>query len=196
MAFFIFIVNIMKIKRLIVGDEDTNCYVLSKGNKAIIIDPGDNSKKISKYIMKEELSVLAILLTHGHYDHTKAVDILVNQYHCPCYLDSEDLVFTTYNSKIDGSINLKTKCLNYQDTLNFEDFNFEISKIPGHSSGSVCINIDNFIFTGDVIFSDGIGRYDLYGGSKSELMESIEIISEKYAGYTCYPGHEESFIIG
>ncbi|MBR3840945.1 MAG: MBL fold metallo-hydrolase [Erysipelotrichales bacterium] len=185
----------MKIKRLIVGEEDTNCYVISNDGEAIIIDPGDNSKKIAKYVAKEELKVLAIFLTHGHYDHTKAVDTLVNLYNCPCYLDSEDLVFTSYNSKIEGSITLKTKCLNYKEIIDVSNYHFEIVKTPGHTSGSVCISIDNYVFTGDTIFVDGIGRYDLYGSSKSELMESIEFIKSKYDGYTCYPGHEESFII-
>ena len=87
---------------------------------------------------------------------------LVNLFKCPCYLDSEDLVFTKYNAKIEGSISLNTKCINYMNTLDIESFHFEVIKTPGHTSGSVCLFSENVVFTGDTIFKDGIGRYDLY----------------------------------
>lgn len=185
----------MKIKRIIVGEEQTNCYVVSNGIDAIIIDPGDNGKKIAKYIEIEELKVQGILLTHGHLDHTMAMDMLADKYQCPCYIHKADTVFLKYSSSIEGSFTVKQKVNYYPDKLTLCGLEIHIVELPGHTDGSIGIVIDNCIFSGDVIFEDGIGRYDLYGGNKHDLENSIQFIKDTYEGYICYPGHEDNFII-
>lgn len=68
----------MKIKRVVVGYLQENCYILTKGNEVLIIDPGDEAEKIMAEIKG---NVVGILITHRHFDHVGAVDSLVSKYH-------------------------------------------------------------------------------------------------------------------
>ena len=76
----------MKIKRMVVSPFQTNCYIVYENQKAFLIDPGDQAKKIKKFIEENELEVVAILLTHGHIDHIGAIDSLQQSLSCPIYL--------------------------------------------------------------------------------------------------------------
>ena len=82
----------MKIKTLLLGNMQTNGYVVSDENHhCLIIDPGANGKKVVHYLTENELVPEAVLLTHGHFDHIGAVDYLYEHYHCPIYLHQDDL---------------------------------------------------------------------------------------------------------
>lgn len=185
----------MKIKTLIVGEEQTNCYVIYEDKIAVVIDPGDNYKKINKFLLKEELNVCAILLTHGHLDHTMVVDRLVDEYKCDVYLDKEDFEFTKFNKKIEGSFTITSRISDYPNVLKINNWEFEVIKTPGHTYGSVCLKLGEFLFTGDTIFEDGVGRYDLYGSDKRLLFESIDQLKANYSGMVCYPGHDNIFTL-
>ena len=183
----------MKIKRLIVGiEEPENCYCISENDHAILIDPGSHPKKILKYLEKEELELDYILITHGHYDHFMAVDKIVDKYHCPVYMHPLDTIFLKYDKKIEGSNTMKTKTTDFPKSLCFQTCPITVLHTPGHSEGSCCFIIQQSIFSGDIIFKDGIGRYDLYGGDKKDLENSLQEIRH-YSSYMCYPGHEEPF---
>ncbi|MBE6114617.1 MAG: MBL fold metallo-hydrolase [Erysipelotrichaceae bacterium] len=184
----------MKIKRMIVHEEETNCYILHEQGHAIIIDPGDDGKRIKHFLKKSELCLDKILLTHGHCDHTGAVDYLVEQYHCEVYIDPKDRIYYEKN-QVEGSLWIRSAVLPYPTEMTWLDHKITIDPLPGHSEGSVLIQVDELYFSGDVLFKDGIGRYDLVGCDRDALKESIEYLLQFSDTTVLYPGHEEAFTI-
>ena len=154
----------MKIDRIIVGVLDTNCYIISKNNKCIVIDPGDEFEKINKVIDNKD--IVAIIVTHYHFDHIGALK----------YFDN-DLI-------LDRS-NLQEK------EYNFDDFKFEVIYTPGHKEDSITIYFkeENVMFTGDFIFKGSIGRTDLEGGNIKDMINSLNKISKYNSSIIVYPGH-------
>lgn len=184
----------MKIKRMIVHEEETNCYILYEQGHSIVIDPGADGKRIKHFLKKSELCLDKILLTHGHCDHTGAVDYLVEQYHCEVYIDPKDKIYCEKNS-VEGSLWIKAELLPYPNESTWLEHRITTYPLPGHSEGSVLIQVDDLYFSGDVLFKDGIGRYDLVGADKTALKESIDHLLQLGDTTQLYPGHEEVFTI-
>ena len=160
----------MEIKRFVLGPMETNTYLLSIGNDAILIDPASKPEKLINILENYKLN--AILLTHGHFDHIKAVDGLYEYYQCPV-------------SYISCPINdLK------EGTMNIGPFNFEVIFTPGHSEGSVIYVFEDSIFTGDTLFRLTVGRTDLKGSDPRKLKESLRIFKNFDKDYKIYPGHD------
>lgn len=149
----------MQIKTLIVGELCTNCYLITKNDKTIIIDPGSEIEKIISECLDKQ--VVGILVTHHHFDHIGALKELEQYYS------------VTHNpEKIEG--------FNYQIIKNpghTED------------SQSFYFKEDKILFAGDFIFYHSIGRCDLEGGSLSEMSKSIQIILTYPQDIRIYPGH-------
>lgn len=183
----------MKIKKIVVGQEETNCYVLYEEGHAIVVDPGDEGKRIKHFLQKNELVVDMILLTHAHCDHLMAVDYLFDLYKCPIYVSKKDCVY--YSTKIEGGFVIKAPVLDYSKSLSWLNYSIDVTYIPGHSEGSVLIHVDEYYFSGDVLFVDGIGRYDLVGSDQETLMDSLRYLSQLGDDVKLYPGHEEIFTI-
>lgn len=189
----------MKIKRMLVSEFQTNCYVIfDEHNKAFIIDPGDNAKKIKNFIEEKELNVLAILLTHGHCDHIGATDMLYQEYRCPIYLHEEDHQYLSepnYNlSKLlNKSLKISAPVINAPEDLEIENFKIHFHHLPGHTPGSCMIEFvnENIIFSGDVLFKLGIGRYDFPLSSKHDTYETIRKILAYDFDAKVLPGHGE-----
>lgn len=179
------------IKKIVVGFNYENCYILEDNNKCIIIDPGSNPEKIDSYI---EYEPLAILLTHGHFDHVNAVDKLVDKYNCKVYMNHEDIMLINYKDKYKnkrGSV--RHNIIDLKDgPLNISNFNFEIYETSGHTLGSVIIRYENVLFTGDTLFNYSIGRCDLEGGSDSKMKQSLKFIKTLDPNFIIYPGHGDS----
>ena len=157
----------MKINRVIVGPIQTNCYVLEIDGKCLIIDPGEEYNKIEEVIGSKE--VIGVIITHYHFDHIGALDSF-----------DESLI-------LDKS-NLEEK------EHNINNFNFEVIYTPGHKEDSITIYFrrEKVMFTGDFIFKGTIGRMDLPGGSKKEMINSLEKIKKYDKNIKIYPGHGES----
>lgn len=156
----------MKVKRIVVGLLEENCYILNIDNNYLIIDPGDESKKILNEIKG---NLLGILITHYHFDHIGALQDILKYKNIPLY---------DYKSINKG--------------VNIEKFNFRIINFPGHKDDLVGFLFDNKLFSGDFIFKDTIGRTDLPGGNFKEMQESIKKILEFNDDLQIYPGHGPS----
>ena len=157
----------MQINRVVVGPLETNCYILIKDDKCLVIDPGDEIDKIKKEIGNKE--VVGVIVTHYHFDHIGALN----------YFD-KDLI-------LDKS-NLEEK------EYNINGFVFEVIYTPGHKEDCITIYFkeENIMFTGDFIFEGTIGRMDLEGGSTIDMKKSLNKIKKYDNNIKIYPGHGNS----
>lgn len=154
----------MKIEKVVVGQLEENCYILDINNKVLVIDPGDEFDKINKIINDRE--VLAILITHKHFDHVGALN-------------------NFKNVNIYSFDNLEEK------EYRLNNFIFDVIFNPGHSSDSVSYYFkkENKLFCGDFIFYHNIGRCDLSTGNMDEMLDSINKIKKLPKDVIIYPGH-------
>ncbi|RHM63626.1 MBL fold metallo-hydrolase [Coprobacillus sp. AF33-1AC] len=185
----------MKVIQLTLGMMQSHCYIIYKHNQAIIIDPGDEPEIIQMHLSQNQLNPIAIMLTHGHFDHIGAVDYLVDLYHIPVYLHQDDEKMV-YDSQLNLSyfnqpFVLKSKVQHMGKEITLGDFYFNIIHAPGHSEGSVLIlcKEEHILFSGDVIFKDSIGRCDFPGSSFKQMQQSLNTIKEIKVDYVLYPGH-------
>ena len=190
----------MDIKSFQLGPVGTNCYIITKNDKSIIIDPGHNDERLLDYIKKENLNIDKILLTHGHFDHIAGVDMVRDATGAKVYiheLDNEMLPNPNKNgSALMMGMGIKIREADefvYDgEKIDFEGSDIEVIFTPGHSKGGVCYKIDDagVIFCGDTLFLRSIGRTDLYGGSIEVLESSIRNkIYTLDKNYTLLSGH-------
>lgn len=181
----------MKIDVLPIGMYGENSYVVHEKKEILLVDPGAYPKEIAKHIDQEE-TVDAIVLTHGHEDHTGAVDDLVDLYHCPVYMHEDDLPLTAHDNGRDVRAFARpvySEIRPLHETLEMGVFHLKIYHTPGHTPGSVCIQYKDVLFTGDTLFAGSIGRTDLPLGSETDMIASLRFL-ETLPGYLkVYPGH-------
>ncbi|MFV0380508.1 MAG: MBL fold metallo-hydrolase [Anaerorhabdus sp.] len=182
----------MEVKMLSVGLYQVNCYILKQNKEVLIIDPGAQEEKIIKEIRKDE-KVLGVILTHGHFDHIGAVDKVCDEFKCDVYVNPKDYPLIqdkSINSLGDqsGSIKRKPVALTMGE-LSIGDFKLFCQSAPGHSKGSTIIQIENILFTGDVVFKSSIGRVDLWGGNEMEMLNTISEFKKFNDDLLIYPGH-------
>ena len=196
----------MLVRKLVVGDLQTNCYVLGdeKSKEGAVIDPGGDPEKIEKVIEKEKLNIKYIILTHGHADHIAALTELKKKTNALILIhpaDSDMLVDPTYNLSIFTGQDLvcpkADKFLDDGDKVEVGGFELEVLHAPGHSPGGISLFTDKMIFTGDALFCGGIGRTDFPGASHTQLLKSIkDKILSKPDDTVVYSGHGPETTIG
>jgi glyoxylase-like metal-dependent hydrolase (beta-lactamase superfamily II) len=191
----------LNVKRLSLGMLNSNCYLVYSKNNCLIIDPADEADYISRIIEDLELNPIAIVATHGHFDHTIAsLEIKIN-YDIPFMASKLDsFLLERQKDTVKHFQNIKAlpapkidRDLNKTDEVKLNDTSFSILKTPGHTPGSVSFysKKEEIVFTGDLIFKDGIGRYDFSYANKKALKKSIKAISNLPKNTVIYPGHGE-----
>lgn len=160
-------------------------------NDAVIIDPAWDYKKLINLLDYHYLNLTGILVTHHHDDHTNAIEALLEYYDVPVIMDEAEISY--YNVK------LPNLCPVYIDgvisTLGNNDIVY--LSTPGHTKGSACFKINNNIFTGDTLFTDGCGSCFFDGGNAYQMFNSLKKISQNINDdTTIYPGHRFSSEIG
>ena len=188
----------MEIQIVPVGELQENCYILAMEGKgeAVLIDPGDEAEKILAAL--GNLKPAAVLLTHGHHDHTGALHAFAQ---LPVYLHAEDMKLQqeSHFSVGDYSVNIAprpkpTDAVSDGQIIKLAGITFQVLHTPGHTRGSVCYRTGNDIFTGDTLFDGDYGRTDLPGGSMSQMRESLRKLLSLH-GCHAYPGHGSNMII-
>ena len=173
-------------------DEDKNC---------VVIDPAKAYDGLVNYIKKNELTLKAVLLTHGHADHIRGVDTLVDAFNVPTYIGFDDLdmltdTFANCSEFINDNVVVKAKAdtLADKDVLHLLKEDIQVIATPFHTAGGVCFYLTDsgILFTGDFIIPHGIGRCDLPNARPHELEKAIKKIISLPSSTKIYGGHERS----
>ena len=176
-----------------------NTYVLVDDDKnCVVIDPAKAYQGLINYINKNGLTLKGVLLTHGHIDHMRGVDILIDAFKCPLFIgfyDIEKLTNPYDNCSlfIGGETIINAKADTVSDNQILKCFKEDIAVIetPFHTSGSVCYFLadSKLLFTGDFLFAGSIGRSDLPTAQPKEFKKSISKILALPKETKVYPGH-------
>lgn len=189
---------IMIIKKLIVGDIQTNCYMVADENtfEAAIIDPGGEVEAIEGIVRASKFIPRCIISTHGHFDHVLGVKKLQKSFQIPFYLHKEDSPMVDgSHSRLAASMGIEVDSLTADkfladgDIISVGKIRLKVIHTPGHSKGGICLYSDKVLFSGDTLFAGDVGRTDLVGGSTEELKNSLKKLFELPASTKVYPGH-------
>ena len=195
----------MEIKTLVLPPLGTNCYLVKTGEKSgVIIDPASKGKDIAQAAIAEGIEIRKILLTHGHFDHTGGVNEIKAKTDAPVYIHEDDVCMLSDANKALAyfcpSMKFETKTadvtLKDGDEIEQDGVIFRVMYTPGHSAGSVCFLVEtqeeNYMFAGDTIFKDSIGRSDGYSGDYMVQKETLKKLKSLDKDYIIFSGHGET----
>lgn len=182
-----------------------NCYLVRHLPSAeqVLIDPGDSLGCIVKAVLSQNGSLKKILITHAHHDHIGAVAALCQRFEVPCYVYKADERLMrqahTYALVFDSrQIEPLTTFCPYQDNMSLTIGKQPIQVIytPGHTAGSVCYYFGDFVFTGEAVLYQHVGRTDMPGSNLEQLISSVSRLVEQLPGETVvFPGHGRMWTI-
>ena len=182
-----------------------NCYILgcAETRSALVIDPGGDAARIMRVLNEDEFQLKFIVNTHGHVDHMAANEELkaeTSAQLCIHSADADMLEDTQKNLSVFVGTPVTSpeadRILAHGDILEVGNLRLEVIHTPGHSQGSICLLGDDYIFTGDLLFAGGIGRYDFPGSSYEKLMDSLKKVMTLDDGLVVYSGHGPETTIG
>lgn len=196
-----------EVLRYIVGPVCTNCYLLvnHKTGELLVVDPGDQAQLIEKQIEKTGAKPVAILLTHGHFDHAGEAEALADKYQISIYAhEAERETLEDPGLNLCGMIGEHKVYhadifVKDEEVLNLAGFSIRVFFTPGHTIGGCCYYIadEKILFSGDTLFQESVGRTDFPRGSASDLIRAIrEKLMPLPDDVTVYTGHDESTLIG
>lgn len=192
----------IKIITKVLGSVSTNCYFIINTStmETIIVDPADRADIIESEIIEKGLKPLAILLTHGHFDHITAAKQVSEIYHIPVIAgDKEKNLLENSEDNLSGlfgaTVNV-TADEYVQDgrILDIAGFSIRVIHTPGHTEGSVCYYFtgEDVLISGDTLFHESVGRTDFPTGSMSQIVHSVkEKLLVLPDDTVVYPGHGE-----
>lgn len=176
------------------GIMDQNTYLVLGEKEAILIDAGAEVQDIESELCGKKLKM--VLMTHLHFDHIWNLDKIVTTFNVPVYIcDGEEKRFA--DDKLNASFlirksvvkNIDQKYIKYYaENLKTEEFSVNVINTPGHTKDSVCLLINDYLFSGDTKFAYGIGRTDLLDSNESEMVESLKKLKDIKYSVLC-PGH-------
>ncbi|WP_318615018.1 MBL fold metallo-hydrolase [Sporosarcina sp. YIM B06819] len=195
----------LKISTYPLGPIQTNCYIVrDEAGNCLIVDPGEESARMIRKVVSQELTPIAILLTHAHFDHIGAVDSIRDRFGIPVYIHEEEREWLS-DPKLNGSakypglpavhIRKADHVISQEGVMEVGPFSFEVRHTPGHSPGSVSYIFEaaRFAIVGDTLFKRSVGRTDLPGGNTGILLDSIHNkLLTLDDDFIIYPGHDAS----
>jgi glyoxylase-like metal-dependent hydrolase (beta-lactamase superfamily II) len=194
----------------------TNCWVVAPGDgeQCIVIDPGIGATgQLDEIIAEHRLHPVAVLLTHGHLDHTFSVVPVCQARDVPAYIHPRDRVQLTDpwsalsvrpGTPLFGSLTFAepddVRELADGEKVSLAGLDFGVRHAPGHTQGSVVFGLPSsdepILFSGDVLFAGSIGRCDLPGGSMADMQHSLrEVILPMDDATVVHAGHGPSTTI-
>ena len=184
----------MLVKTIPVGQLETNCYVVTDETSmdCAVIDPGDESNAILNYLEEHKMTCRAILITHGHWDHTGAANAIVEETGADLYIHQLDTTSDPMEARYKYLASDNTRFYDEGDEIHIGSLVFRVMFTPGHSPGGVTLVCEDAVFCGDTLFRGSCGRTDLPGGDINEELRSILRICKLPGEYDIYPGHMDS----
>ena len=185
----------MKIIRKVLGELDTNCYILldETTREAAVVDPADGAPALRAALEAEGAALRYILLTHGHRDHTLAAPALHALYpDAAAYIHPADKNGAGIYHYPPAELIPGLRYYDDGDALPLGTLTVEVLHTPGHTGGSVCLQCGDALFTGDTLFAGSIGRLDLPGATPEKMPRSLKRLAALDGDRDVYPGHMET----
>ncbi|MCK5293395.1 MAG: MBL fold metallo-hydrolase [Arcobacteraceae bacterium] len=180
----------MSIKISPMGVYQTNCYIVTINDKEIIIDPGVDA---FTWVKQNVTNPIAILNTHGHFDHVWSNNEIKEYFNIPIYCPKDDVFMLEDDPFSQGTPKSKADFIIEPDeTIVLEDTEIKFHHFPGHTPGCSAIQINKDLFSGDFIFKGSIGRVDFPYSDSSHMKESLNKVLQWKDNLTIYPGHGDS----
>ncbi len=177
----------MQIKMQPMGSPQTNCYIVTIENKDLIIDPGINA---TQWVLNHVQNPVAILNTHGHYDHIWSDADLQRELKIPLYIPKDDAFMLQEDPLNRHAPKTEADVLVDGDqTFNIEGIDLRYRHFAGHTPGNSIIQIQDVWFSGDFLFENSIGRWDFPFSSGEEMIKSLKKAMKIQEDFTLYPGH-------
>ena len=169
------------------GPYETNCYIATIDNKDFIIDPGVGA---TKWVLQNVTNPVAILNTHGHFDHIWSNDELSKKLDIPLYCPKDDC-FMLQNDPLERGApkSYPDFEMEHDQKIIVDGVEITFHFFPGHTPGCSAIQIENNLFSGDFIFSGSIGRVDFPFSSPEDMKKSIHKVLAWEQDFNIYPGH-------
>jgi hydroxyacylglutathione hydrolase len=189
----------MRVSTIVNGRWHQNCHIIADdAGHAIVVDPGSESERIATEVDANGWRVLAIVNTHGHYDHVGAVVPLQHRFDAPFYLHGADAALlrraNLYRMLFESNEAVRIPAIS-QDIaalpplFEIGPFTFTWIATPGHTDGSICLLLDDMLFSGDTLMRNAVGRTDLPGGDRDRLIESLRKLRDLPRRTVVYGGH-------
>ena len=193
------------VDRYELGPIGTNCYVVRANRgaeEAVVIDPGADASQLRLELAGMSTRCVAILITHGHWDHLGGVADLAEATSAPVYMaEDERVLLEDVNSFVPQGVRLRPYTpdhgLQGDETLELAGIEFETVRVPGHSPAHLAYYADGALFSGDVLFAGSVGRTDLPGADWETLVESIRTLADRFPhDAIVYSGHGPETTLG
>lgn len=180
----------MEILKRPMGDYQTNCYIVKIDGKEIIIDPGMGA---TEWVMANVKNPIAILNTHGHFDHVWSNSALQEKLRIPLYSPKGDMMLLQNSTWMPGlPPSTPDVAVDGDQTFEIEGVEIKFHHFPGHCPGCSMIEIGDAIFSGDFLFKNSIGRVDFPYSDPQAMKESLKKFAQMGENKILYPGHGEA----
>ena len=195
----------LAVDRYELGPIGTNCYVVRAdrgGSEAVVIDPSGESPDLRLGLARSGARCVAVLITHGHWDHLVGVAELAEATGAPVHMaEDERMLLEDINTFAPLTVQLRgytpDVLLQGDETLDLAGITFETLRVPGHSPAHLAYYADGCLFSGDVLFAGSVGRTDLPGADWDTLVASIRMLADRFPPDTVvYPGHGPQTTLG
>ena len=195
----------LRVEVVPVGPLQANSHILwiDGAKEGVVVDCGDEAPRLAAVLAAYGLEPKALLLTHGHLDHTGGVKAFIERFPVPFYMHADEVpVFKTIREQgamfgmLVGQPPEAKDFLSEGATFMAAGLNFSVLHTPGHTPGSLCYLTEGMLFSGDVLFQGAVGRTDLPGGSSQQLKTSLDRLKLLPPETVVFPGHGPSTTIG
>jgi glyoxylase-like metal-dependent hydrolase (beta-lactamase superfamily II) len=187
----------LDVTQLPLGPIETNCYLvrLAGASEAVVVDPSGDAATIRVELATRGARCVAVLVTHGHWDHLLGVAELAEGTGAPVYMaEAERELLERVADQTPPGVYVRAytpdTTLMGDETLELAGITFDTIPVPGHSPGHLAFAADGALFSGDVLFAGSVGRTDFPGASWETLAASIATLVDRLPAETIvYPGH-------
>ena len=193
------------VEQLELGPIGTNCYLALRDHdatEAVVVDPSGDAQTIQRRLGEMGASCVAILITHGHWDHLVAVADLADATGAPVHMaEDERVLLENPAAYAPPTVEIRPHTpevfLHGGESLELAGMRFEVASVPGHSPAHLAYYTDGALLSGDVLFAGSVGRTDLPGADWATLLASIRSLVDAYPPETIvYPGHGPATTLG